>query len=143
LVSLLIYKYLNYLVIDFSSFKYIRIDVETDPADLVHYLYHVDGWNLNEPSLILSVIGSTKRFDIPKRIRKAFKQGLIKVATSTGAWIITYGTTTGVTKLVSEIVSDEPKNDKLILIGMAQWGKTSMREKLIVTMKLLSNNDSY
>ena len=38
----------------------------------------------------------------------------------------------GVTKLVSEIVSDEPKNDNLILIGMAQWGKTSMREKLVV-----------
>lgn len=78
-------------------------------------------------------MGSTKRYDISKRIRKAFKQGLMKVATTTGAWIITYGTTTGVTKLVSEIVSDEPKNDNLILIGMAQWGKTSLKEKLVVS----------
>ena len=100
----------------------------------MRYLYHVDGWNLKEPNLILSVMGSTNRYDIPSRVRKAFKQGLIKAATTTGAWIITYGTTTGVTKLVSEIIYDQAKNENLILLGIAQWGKTALKEKLIVNV---------
>ena len=113
--------------------KYIRIDVDTTPSDLVKFLYHVDGWHLKEPNLIISVIGSTQRCQIQNNVYKAFKKGLVKAAGSTGAWIITYGTSTGVNKLVSEAVSNEEKKKNLVLLGIAQWGKTAFREKLIVS----------
>jgi len=53
------------------------------------------------------VTGGAKNFTIPHRIKKAFKEGLVKAAASTGAWIITGGTNTGVMRLVGEAVADE------------------------------------
>ena len=43
----------------------------------------------------MSVTGGAENFTIPHRMRKAFKEGLIKAANSTGAWIITGGTNKG------------------------------------------------
>jgi hypothetical protein len=64
-------------------------------------------------------------------MKTAFKRGLIKAATSTNAWIITGGTNTGVMRLVGEAVSEE--FNKLIVIGIATWGKIALRKKLIVS----------
>ena len=68
--------------------KYIRVENETDPRDMIEYLYNQneDGWNLPRPSLILSVTGGAKKFTIPLRMKQAFKSGLIKAAATTGAW---------------------------------------------------------
>jgi hypothetical protein len=38
-------------------FKYIRVEIETRQSDLVEFLYNQNGWNLNMPHLILSVLG--------------------------------------------------------------------------------------
>jgi hypothetical protein len=96
-----------------------------------------DFWNLKEPHLILSVIGSYKEVNNKTaRIRNAFKRGLMKVANTKSAWIITNGVDTGVSRLVSEAVSDEKNsvNSNLILIGICQWGKVALRETLIVSI---------
>ena len=66
---------------------------------MIQYLYSPEGWNLERPQLILSVTGGAQKFTIPHRMKKAFKRGLIKAAASTGAWIITGGTNTGVMRL--------------------------------------------
>jgi hypothetical protein len=66
---------------------------------MIHYLYSKDGWRLNHPQLILSITGGAQNFTIPHRMKNAFKRGLIKAAASTGAWIITGGTNTGVMRL--------------------------------------------
>ena len=121
------------------------MDVDTNPAEIIRYSYDSNGWNLKEPNLILSVVGSIERYtskgdrifnSIKSRTRNAFKRGLIKAASTTGAWIITSGTYSGVSKLVSEAVSDEAKtNNNLTLIGIVQWGMVANREKLIVSSK--------
>jgi transient receptor potential cation channel subfamily M protein 2 len=98
---------------------------------MIQYLYHERGWNLPMPQLIISVTGGAQNFTIPQRMKTAFKRGLIKAATSTNAWIITGGTNTGVMRLVGEAVSEE--FNKLIVIGIATWGKIALRKKLIVS----------
>lgn len=110
--------------------KYIRVDVETDPVDLFQYLFKPEGWNLPEPSLVLSFIGSTSRYCIPDRIVKALQNGLIKVASQTEAWLITSGTRNGITKIVSEIVGQSKSN--LTMLGIALWGCVSKNEALVV-----------
>ena len=46
-------------------------------------------WNLKVPNLIISVTGGAKSFHMPAKLKEAFSKGLVKVAVSTGAWIIT------------------------------------------------------
>ena len=113
--------------------KYIRVQNKTAPIDMIQYMYSEKGWNLPRPQLILSVTGGAKKFTIQNRTKNAFKRGLIKAAKSTGAWIITGGTNTGVMKLVGEAVSDELDQFNLVIpvIGIATWGKIQMKEKLI------------
>jgi len=97
-------------------------------------MYSKEGYGLSVPKLILSVTGGAQNFTIPHRMKKAFKEGLIKVAATTGAWIITGGTNHGVMRLVGEAVAEEyPKyssDTELTVLGIATWGKIAMREKL-------------
>jgi len=79
----------------------------TEPADMIQHLYSKEGFKLSPPKLILSVTGGAQNFTIPLRMKKAFKEGLVKAAATTGAWIITGGTNTGVMKLVGEAVAEE------------------------------------
>lgn len=102
---------------------------------MIEYLYDSRmGWNLQAPKLIISVTGGAQKFTIPQRMKKAFKRGLIKAAASTGAWIITGGTNTGVMRLVGEAVADEfhKQNSNLVVFGIATWGKVALREDLKV-----------
>lgn len=112
--------------------KYIRVQNETKTKDMIQYLYSQDGWNLQKPQLILSVTGGAQKFSIPLRMKKAFKRGLIKAAASTGAWIITGGTNTGVMRLVGEAVADEFHTCNITVLGIATWGKIAFRDQMIV-----------
>ena len=74
--------------------------------------------------------GGAKKFNLSHGLKNAFKEGLIKAACSTDAWIITGGTNTGVMRLVGEAASELlPKyGQKTIpIIGVATWGVISMR----------------
>jgi len=106
-------------------------------------MYSKEGYGLSVPKLILSVTGGAQNFTIPHRMKKAFKEGLIKVAATTGAWIITGGTNAGVMRLVGEAVAEEyPKyssDTELTVLGIATWGKIAMREKLEKAVKTLSD----
>jgi hypothetical protein len=95
-------------------------------------MYKNNGWNLKEPSLILSVMGSNKYSFLPKGIVNAFQNGLANVVNKTKAWVLTNGTRKGVNTLVSEIYNGEVSKDNLVLIGIAQWGTISNKEVLIV-----------
>jgi hypothetical protein len=90
---------------------------------MIDYLYNKDGWWLSYPQLILSITGGAQNFTIPHRMKNAFKRGLIKAAASTGAWIITGGTNTGVMRLVGEAAADELQkyNTQITLLGIATW----------------------
>ena len=102
--------------------KFIRVANTTTPSDILKYLYS----DLTIPKLIISVTGGAKTFTIPHRIKKAFKEGIIKAAATTDAWIITGGTNTGVMRLVGEAVAEEyptySLEKKLTVLGIATWG---------------------
>mgnify|MGYP002630676715 CR=1 FL=1 len=108
---------------------------------MIEFMYNTksgqNAWNLKRPQLILSVTGGAQKFTLPYRMKKAFKQGLVKAATSTGAWIITGGTNTGVMRLVGEAVADEYHKSDLTVLGIATWGVISLRDKLIVRFYLI------
>lgn len=110
----------------------------TSPADMIQYLYSKEGFSLSPPKLILSVTGGAQNFTIPLRMKKAFKEGLVKAAATTGAWIITGGTNTGVMRLVGEAVAEEyakystdREEDRLVVLGIATWGNVSMKDQLV------------
>ena len=46
-------------------------------------------WKLKVPNLVISVTGGAMSFYLKPNLKKAFAKGLLKVATSTSAWIIT------------------------------------------------------
>lgn len=105
---------------------------------MLRYLYSSEGWNLEGPKLILSITGGAQKFNIPNQMKRAFKRGLVKVAGTTGAWIITGGTNTGVMRLVGEAVSGEflkNNSSKIVVLGIATWGKIAMRDQMIVKVK--------
>ncbi len=115
---------------------------------MIHYMYSKQGWGLTRPKLILSVIGGTQNFKISKRVCEAFKQGLVRAAGSTSAWIITEGTKSGVMKLVGEAVSEVKDSlspeKKLTVLGICTWGKIAMRNKLKIDIKAdLSVSDEF
>ncbi len=101
---------------------------------MVEYMLDENGWNLQKPKLIISVTGGAKNFTIPHRMKKAFKEGLIKAAITTDAWIISGGTHTGVMRLIGEAVAEEcPKysiDSELIVLGIVTWDIISMKEQL-------------
>ena len=61
-------------------------------------------------------------------MKKAFKEGLVKAASSTGAWIISGGTNTGVMRLVGEAVEEYQNfssDSKLIVLGKQDFETVS------------------
>ncbi|CAF1157757.1 unnamed protein product [Rotaria sp. Silwood1] len=83
------------------------------------------------PSLVISITGGAKDFEMKPKILRPFRRGLLKVARTTGAWIITGGMNTGIMKLVGEIVQINPDPSRPIpLIGIATWGYVSGHEQL-------------
>jgi transient receptor potential cation channel subfamily M protein 2 len=114
--------------------KYIRVENETNPCDMIEFIYNKQAWGLDKPNLILSVTGGAQKFNIPQRMRKAFKRGLVKAAVSTGAWIITGGTNAGVMRLVGEAVAEESLSQPVTVLGIATWGKIALRDQMKVEL---------
>ncbi|CAM4802278.1 unnamed protein product [Rotaria magnacalcarata] len=83
-------------------------------------------WCTERPSLVISITGGAKDYNMKPRLLRAFRRGLLKVASTTGAWIITGGMNRGIMKLVGEIVQTNPNRSRPIhLIGIATWGCVS------------------
>eukprot|EP00057_Strongylocentrotus_purpuratus_P015555 XP_011670029.1 PREDICTED: transient receptor potential cation channel subfamily M member 2-like [Strongylocentrotus purpuratus] len=93
-----------------------------------------DVWNLTNPKLLISVTGGAQNFPLNRRLKDVFRKGLIKAATSTGAWIITGGIHAGVMKYVGDAVRHHnlaTGRSDIVAIGIASWGVIKNREKLI------------
>ncbi|GCC19199.1 hypothetical protein chiPu_0018262 [Chiloscyllium punctatum] len=114
--------------------KYARVSNDTAPVTLYHLM--TEYWGLNPPHLLISVTGGAKNFHLKRGLRVMFQRGLIKVAQSTGAWIITGGTFAGVMRHVGESVrhckmTSQSKKQQIVAIGIASWGIVHNRESLI------------
>lgn len=104
---------------------YVRVDSMTDIEKVWTVLTKY--WHLPYPKLLISVTGGAKRFYLRPRLKTILKQGLVNAAVSTGAWLITGGTATGVMEFVGEAVQDHikasgSKANDCVALGVASWG---------------------
>ncbi|XP_070693966.1 transient receptor potential cation channel subfamily M member 2 [Pempheris klunzingeri] len=113
--------------------KYARVSTDTSPEILYELL--TEQWKLSPPNLLISVTGGAKNFYLKARLKNMFHRGLIKVAQTTGAWIITGGTHTGVMKHVGQAVRDHALSSsmqgQIVAIGVATWGIIHNRDALV------------
>ncbi|XP_028404438.1 transient receptor potential cation channel subfamily M member 2-like isoform X2 [Dendronephthya gigantea] len=103
---------------------YVRLAEDTNVELVMRLILKV--WKLEVPNLVISVTGGAKSFHLKPRLKEVFQRGLIKAAKSTGAWIITGGTHTGVMKHVGEAVRQIKvvggASSDINVIGVATWG---------------------
>uniref|UniRef100_A0A8C6DTH7 Transient receptor potential cation channel subfamily M member 2 n=1 Tax=Moschus moschiferus TaxID=68415 RepID=A0A8C6DTH7_MOSMO len=117
--------------------KYVRLSQDT-PSSLIYQLM-TQQWGLDAPNLLISVTGGAKDFNMKPRLKSVFRRGLVKVAQTSGAWVITGGSHTGVMKQVGEAVRDFSLSGsfcegEVVTIGIATWGALHNRESLIHPM---------
>ncbi|XP_048583807.1 transient receptor potential cation channel subfamily M member 7 isoform X3 [Nematostella vectensis] len=122
-----------------SRAKYIRLAHDTDPELVLRLL--CGEWALDLPKLLISVTGGAKNFILSPKIKRVLREGLLKAAQTTGAWVITGGTNTGVMRHVGEAVKghtvmsrgEQLKNTahQVHLIGIASWGIVDHKEMLV------------
>ncbi|KAM9254380.1 transient receptor potential cation channel subfamily M member 2 isoform 1-T1 [Dugong dugon] len=117
--------------------KYVRVSQDT-PSSVIYHLM-TQHWGLDVPNLLISVTGGAKNFNMKLRLKSIFRRGLVKVAQTTGAWLITGGSHAGVMKQVGEAVRDfnlssSYKEGDVITIGVATWGTVHNRESLVHPM---------
>uniref|UniRef100_A0A672NWB0 Transient receptor potential cation channel subfamily M member 1-like n=1 Tax=Sinocyclocheilus grahami TaxID=75366 RepID=A0A672NWB0_SINGR len=90
-------------------------------------------WQLELPTLLISVHGGLQNFDLQPKLKQVFGKGLIKAAVTTGAWIFTGGVSTGVIRHVGDALKDHSSKSrgKVCAIGIAPWGIVENKEDLI------------
>uniref|UniRef100_A0A673IXF0 Transient receptor potential cation channel subfamily M member 1-like n=1 Tax=Sinocyclocheilus rhinocerous TaxID=307959 RepID=A0A673IXF0_9TELE len=110
---------------------YIRVSYDTKPDNLLHLM--LKDWQLELPTLLISVHGGLQHFDLQPKLKQVFGKGLIKAAVTTGAWIFTGGVSTGVIRHVGDALKDHSSKSrgKVCAIGIAPWGIVENKEDLI------------
>ncbi|XP_048112633.1 transient receptor potential cation channel subfamily M member 1-like isoform X1 [Alosa alosa] len=110
---------------------YIRVSHDTKPDNLLHLM--VREWQLELPTLLISVHGGLQNFDMQPKLKQVFGKGLIKAAVTTGAWIFTGGVSTGVIRHVGDALKDHSSKSrgKVCAIGIAPWGILENKEDLL------------
>ncbi|XP_070579638.1 transient receptor potential cation channel subfamily M member-like 2 [Ptychodera flava] len=102
---------------------YIRVAEDTPATTLWKLL--VEQWKIPKPKVLISVTGGAQNFFFKDdRLKILFNKGLFKAAISTGAWIITGGTATGVMKKVGEAIKEESQGtteNEVVALGIATW----------------------
>lgn len=96
-----------------------------------------DYWGLRKPNLVISVTGGAQKFKLVPKLREVFRRGLMKAAQSTGAYIISGGSHSGVMKYVGQAVRDSSLiragdgGENLVAIGIATWGTVQGKHDLV------------
>ncbi|XP_072167495.1 transient receptor potential cation channel subfamily M member 3-like [Diadema setosum] len=118
--------------------KYVRLAHDTPAEDVLNLL--TDLWGLKVPKLLIEVTGGAKDFVLQPKLKRIFSKGIIRVAVSTDAWILTGGTHTGVMRHVGRAVREHTlrSRQKITAIGVVSWGIVDNREDLIETRSEVS-----
>uniref|UniRef100_A0A667WKU2 non-specific serine/threonine protein kinase n=1 Tax=Myripristis murdjan TaxID=586833 RepID=A0A667WKU2_9TELE len=111
--------------------KFVRVAVDSKPEMLLQLMLRE--WQMERPKLLLTVQGGSENFTLPPKVSQAFSKGLITAALSTGAWILTDGINTGVSKYVGEAVKTFGSHDlrKRNTVGVTPWGVIDNNSDLI------------
>ncbi|XP_069481929.1 transient receptor potential cation channel subfamily M member 6 [Ambystoma mexicanum] len=111
--------------------KYIRISYDTNLDQLLHLM--VREWQMDLPKLVISVHGGVQNFKLPSKVKQVISKGLVKAAETTGAWILTEGINTGVSKHVGDALKAHASQylRKICAIGIPPWGIIENQRDLI------------
>uniref|UniRef100_A0A671KJD8 Transient receptor potential cation channel subfamily M member 4-like n=1 Tax=Sinocyclocheilus anshuiensis TaxID=1608454 RepID=A0A671KJD8_9TELE len=126
---------------------FLRFSSTTDPSRVFDFMR--EHWKLRQPNLVVSVVGGEGRSKVKSWVRDVLKQGLVKAAQSTGAWIITAGLREGIGRCVGEAVRDHAPAvssatfNKVVPIGIAPWGLVHNRQQLVNPEVTLLNTLHY
>ncbi|XP_061604550.1 transient receptor potential cation channel subfamily M member 4a isoform X1 [Phyllopteryx taeniolatus] len=114
---------------------FLRLSCDTQPQ--IIYTLMTTYWGLPSPNLVVSVVGGEGCENIKTWVRDVLRNGLVRAAQSTGAWILTGGLREGVARCVGEAVRDHdaaapaPSKKKVIAVGLAPWGVVHNRQQLV------------
>ncbi|CAJ0596278.1 unnamed protein product [Cylicocyclus nassatus] len=113
--------------------QYIRLGYDSEPEDVMYLMEKV--WGLVPPKLVITVHGGMSNFEVQEKLGRLFRDGLLKAAQTTGAWIITGGFDSGVVKHVAQALDDAGisarMRSKIVTIGIAPWGVIKRKERLV------------
>ncbi|XP_045436070.1 transient receptor potential cation channel subfamily M member 6 isoform X16 [Pipistrellus kuhlii] len=111
--------------------KYIRTSFDTKLDHLLHLM--LEEWKMELPKLVISVHGGIQNFKMPSKLKEIFSQGLVKAAETTGAWIITEGINSGVSKHVGDALKAHFSQclRKIWTVGIPPWGVLENQRDLI------------
>uniref|UniRef100_A0A8C8E745 non-specific serine/threonine protein kinase n=1 Tax=Otus sunia TaxID=257818 RepID=A0A8C8E745_9STRI len=111
--------------------KYIRLSYDSNLDQLLHLM--VKEWQMELPKLVISVHGGNQNFKLPSKVKQVFSKGLVKAAETTGAWIITEGINSGVSKHVGDALKGRasPHLRKICAVGIPPWGIIENQRDLI------------
>ncbi|XP_052403224.1 transient receptor potential cation channel subfamily M member 4-like [Carassius gibelio] len=114
---------------------FLRLAHDTPPDNV--YSLMTSQWGLPVPNLVVSVVGGEGKEKVKPWVREVIRQGLVRAAQSTGAWIMTSGLREGVGRCVGEAVRDHCatasslSQGKVIAVGVAPWGLIYQRQQLV------------
>uniref|UniRef100_A0A8C5DQT4 TRPM SLOG domain-containing protein n=1 Tax=Gouania willdenowi TaxID=441366 RepID=A0A8C5DQT4_GOUWI len=122
-----------YGTVDFqdAAMRYVRVAVDSKPEVLLQLMLRE--WQMERPKLLLSIHGGSENFSLSPKVKQTFSKGLITAALSTGAWILSDGINTGVSKYVGEAVKTFGSHDlrKRNTVGITPWGVIDNNTDLI------------
>ncbi|XP_060795385.1 transient receptor potential cation channel subfamily M member 4-like isoform X2 [Neoarius graeffei] len=114
---------------------FLRLSWDTPPSTIYSIL--INDWGLPPPNLVVSVAGGVGKSKVKPWVREVLRQGLVRAAQSTGAWILAEGLREGVGRYLGEAVRDHAlaassdSLSKVVSVGIAPWGLVCNREQLI------------
>ncbi|KAM8722529.1 transient receptor potential cation channel subfamily M member 4a [Acanthopagrus schlegelii] len=114
---------------------FLRLSCDTPPQ--IVYTLMTTHWGLPSPNLVVSVVGGEGHEKIKTWVRDVLRNGLVRAAQSTGAWILTGGLREGISRCVGEAVRDHGaaapalSEKKVIAVGLAPWGMVHNRQQLV------------
>ncbi|XP_063680847.1 transient receptor potential cation channel subfamily M member-like 2 isoform X3 [Bolinopsis microptera] len=101
---------------------YLRCDMDVKVEDLGNLLLKM--WGIPRPNLLISVFGGHSKFDSKKMgAESEVKEGLVKAAKDSKAWVFTSGVDHGVSNLVGDAVAMKRSFvNSIPVIGVNSWG---------------------
>ncbi|XP_041940754.1 transient receptor potential cation channel subfamily M member 4a isoform X2 [Alosa sapidissima] len=114
---------------------FLRLSCHTPPQ--IVYTLMTAHWGIPAPNLVVSVVGGEGSEVLKPWVREVLRQGLVRAAQSTGAWILTGGLKEGVGRCLGEAVRDHGtaassvSQNKIIAVGVAPWGLVHNRQQLV------------
>ncbi|CAI4230091.1 unnamed protein product [Auanema sp. JU1783] len=113
--------------------QYVRLGYDSKPEDIMYLMEKV--WGLQPPNLVITVHGGMTNFEVQEKLGRSFREGILKAAQTTGAWVLTGGLDSGVVRHVAQALDEAGisarMRSKIVTIGIAPWGVIKRRERLI------------